>query len=149
MTICLIDTSVFCNILRVPNRDQQHQNVMRQLRQYVNTRVTLLLPLTTIIETGNHIAQQGDGGTRRKVATIFVQQVQAALDGEAPWTPTLLDLRTLRDYLTEFPDSAMRGMGLGDLAILKELERQCSLHHARRVFIWSLDQHLSIYDRKL
>jgi hypothetical protein len=37
---------------------------------------------------------------------------------------------------------------MGDLSMIKEWERQCELHRARRVFIWSLDGHLAGYDRK-
>jgi hypothetical protein len=70
-------------------------------------------------------------------------------DSAAPWTISrpLLDPDELGRYLSEFPDHAMRGLTLGDLSIIKEFERQCELHHARRVFIWSLDQHLGAYDR--
>jgi hypothetical protein len=55
MSICLIDTSIFCNVLDVPHRNQQRDEVLRQLRQYVAAPVTLLLPVTAIIETGNHM----------------------------------------------------------------------------------------------
>jgi len=50
-------------------------------------------------------------------------------------------------WLDEFPDSAMRGVSIGDLTIIKEYERQCELHPTRRVLIWSLDDDLQGYDR--
>ena len=147
--VALIDTSVFCSILRVPTKDQHHEEALRELRRLIQERDTLLLPLATIYETGNHVAQNGDGGTRRRVATTFVSQVQQAFSGEAPWTPTPLHApEEFVQWLAEFPDHAMRGVGLGDLSIVKTWETQCMLHPARRVFIWSYDQHLAGYDRR-
>ena len=148
MSICLIDTTVFCNILRVPNHDQQGSEVTEQLKHLIQQHVTLLLPMATIIETGNHVARSGSGRQLRAAARRFVEQVLAAIDGHAPWTPTpFFEQDELRQWLGEFPDSAMAGVGLADLAIRKEFDRQCRLHPWRRVFIWSLDGHLAAYDR--
>lgn len=148
MSICLLDTSILCNVLDVPNRNQQRDQVIRQLELHIKAGVTLLLPVTAIIETGNHIAQQGDGQARRQAAIRFVVQVQQALDGSAPWVPTpSFDVQFVRGYLAAFPDYAMRGVGMGDLSIIKEFERQCELHRLRRVFIWSYDNDLAGYDR--
>jgi len=148
-SIALIDTTIFCNVLNIPNRNQACENVRAQLRTYAEDHVTLLLPMATIVETGNHIAQIKHGRLRRIKAEHFVQYMKDALDNTAPWTipQPLLDPDALREYLDEFPDSAMRGVGLGDLSIIKEFERQCTLHTARRVFVWSLDDHLKSYDR--
>jgi hypothetical protein len=86
------------------------------------------------------------------LAERFVALVQPALGnvaGHAPRTvqDPLLDPEDLQRYLDEFPGCAMQGLGLGDLSILKEFERQCALHQARRIFIWSLDADLAAYDR--
>ncbi|PDW01161.1 hypothetical protein [Candidatus Viridilinea mediisalina] len=148
MSICLIDTGVLCNLLRVPHRDQRHDEALRQLKAYIEADITLLLPVAAIIETGNHIAQQGDGHIRRATASKFITQVQHALDGTAPWVATpSFDVQLVRGYLAAFPDHAMRGIGMGDLSIIKEFERQCILHRMRRIFIWSYDRDLIGYDR--
>src|SRR5690625_2447458 len=83
--ICIIDTSVFCNILGVPNRNQRRAQSLKELRDHFDSGNTLLLPLATIYETGNHIAQQGDGRTRRRVSELFVQQVKVSLEGGSPF----------------------------------------------------------------
>ena len=146
--ICIIDTSVFCNILNVPRRNQHHQESVDALSEMIRKGYTLLLPLATIYETGNHIAHNGDGTLRRRAADVFVQQVQAAFSGEAPWTPTpVAATEEFTRWLGEFPDRAAAGVGLGDLSIIKTWERQCELHRARRVFIWSYDRDLRGYDR--
>lgn len=146
--ICIIDTSVFCNILNVPRRNQRHDEAVAELDVMVRDGCTFLLPLATIYETGNHIAQNGDGGARRRAAKVFVQQVLAAFSGDAPWTPTLVPAPDdFIKWLGEFPEHASRGVGMGDVSIIKAWERQCALNLARRVFIWSYDADLVGYDR--
>lgn len=153
MSIVLVDTSVFCEIVPVPGRSQSRDEILEQLEEHIQNEATLLLPIATILETGNHIAHINDGRQRRVTAEQYVQLVQQALgniEGPAPWTvpQPLLAPEDLQRYLNEFPDHAMREIGLGDLSIINEYERQCQLHQLRRVFIWSLDDHLSAYDRR-
>lgn len=148
--ICIIDTSVFCNILHVPTKSQQHSETMVQFEQHIKNGYTLLLPMATIYETGNHIAQNGDGRTRRAIAQLFVEHVNGAFSGQAPWTPTPFDdSEEFSTWLSQFPDQAMRGSGIGDLSIIKVFERQCKLHPHRHVFIWSYDSHLIAYNRTI
>ena len=147
MSIGIVDTSIFCEILQVPRKCQQPDFVLLELRHHIEQGVTLLLPMATILETGNHIAQNGDGNVRRITADRFVKQVRTAIDGKAAWTITrpLFNPEDLNQYLDEFPDHAMRGTGLGDLSIIKEFEYVCKLHPHRNIFIWSLDHHLREY----
>lgn len=149
-SICILDTTVFCNILKVHNKAQQYAETKKQLEHYIKIRSTLLLPIATIYETGNHIAQNGDGQVRRATAKTFVEQVKAAFAGDAPWTPTPFDTsEEFSVWLSTFPDHAMRGSGIGDLSIIKVFDRQCELHPRRHVFIWSYDAHLSGYNREV
>ncbi len=149
MTIALVDTSVFCNYLKVPGRDQDAEAIIEKYEFYVSEKVNLLLPIATILETGNHIAHIPNGQARRQTAIHFTNEVQKALDSKFPWAvpQPLLEPETLRQYLADFPDRAMRGISLGDLSIIQEYERQCDLHRDRRIFIWSLDADLRGYDR--
>ena len=147
--VCILDTSVFCNILEVPDKCQHQGAVIKELEAKIKASESILLPLAAIVETGNHIAQRGDGRVRRQCAERFVKQVRGALEGQAPWTPTFLpDAEQILSWLAEFPDGTMRGEGFGDLSIIKEFHRQCELHRARRVYIWSLDGHLQSYSRE-
>lgn len=84
-SICLIDTSVFLNFLNVPNCNQDRALVLKDFETYVESGCTFLLPMATIIETGNHIAQNGNGTIRKETAIHFVAEVKAAFKGEAPW----------------------------------------------------------------
>lgn len=146
--VCLIDTSIFVEILNVPVKAQQHEQTLQQLGQRISDGESLFLPMATILETGNHIGQNGDGGARRGCAERFIQQVRAALEGRSPFKAiSFLQADEMRAWLLEFPDHASRGSGLGDLSIIHDWQRLCSLNQARRVYIWSGDVHLSAYDR--
>lgn len=146
--ICLIDTTIFMEILRVPDKASNHAEIYSEFQRKIDAGEEFLLPMATIMETGNHIAQNGDGTQRRTCAELFVEQVQAALDNEAPYAISELpEGAAFRQWLVAYPDSATRGQGLGDLSIIHEWNRQCALVHGRRVYIWSLDTHLSGYDR--
>lgn len=60
-TIVILDTSVFVEILGVPGKSQDRETVLAQLEVWVEQGASLLLPMATVIETGNHIAQcKGD-----------------------------------------------------------------------------------------
>jgi hypothetical protein len=147
MTICLVDTSIFLNVLDIPGRADQRKEVLADLAKL--NQVDLLLPFAAIVETGNHIAHLDDGRMRRLYAERFVTQVRKALAGEAPWTVTPMPHPAeITGWLDRFPDAAMQALGLADLAIVAEWEVQCRRWPARRVFIWSLDEHLNSHDRE-
>lgn len=148
MSVCLIDTTILCNVIPVPGRDQQYRAVDDQMAAHVKGGTTMVLPLASIIETGNHIARCRDGAARREAAEEFVRVVTDAVLGRTPFPPTpFYEPGTLLDWLAGFPDPATRGIGFADHLIIEEFERQCALHPHRHVFIWSLDRHLSGYDR--
>jgi hypothetical protein len=149
MSICIVDTSIFCNILEVPNLCQDRDRVLNRLEELIEDGATLLLPLATIYETGNHIAQNGDGRERRNAAERFAEQVNLALQGENPFTPTDINEEDeLRQWLAQFPDYAEREVGFGDMSIIEAFYDQCDRHPSRRVFIWAIDSDLSNYDRE-
>lgn len=148
MSVCIVDSSILCEILRVPTKCGNHEAVYAEMEELIEDRVTLLLPMSAIIETGNHIGQVKDGAQRRSTAQLFVDLIKKAIRGDSPFTPTPLfkDQEDLLNWLEEFPEWAKTGSGLGDLTIWKEFERQRELNPMRRVYIWSTDRHLSSYD---
>lgn len=68
MNICLVDTSIFVEILNVPGKSNQHASVLSDLESKIKAGEKLMLPMATIFETGNHIGQCGDGAQRRTCA---------------------------------------------------------------------------------
>jgi hypothetical protein len=148
LSICLLDTSILCELLEIPDKCGSFAEVTSELERRVQQRESLLLPLPAVLETGNHIGQNGDGRQRRAAAERFIRLVRDAIDGKTPFVPTPFEAEAWRDWLDEFPDWAGRGSGWGDLTILKEFDRQCALNPGRLVYIWSTDRHLSSYRRE-
>ncbi len=152
--MCILDTSVFCEILRVPNMSSAPEAIKRELQTRILANENLVLPMTTILETGNHIGQNGNGGARWRAAQRFVEQVTRAIAGTTPFTATaFVDRASLLTWLGEFPewacavDARGKGSGLGDLTIYKEWQVLCDKFPDERVYIWSKDAQLACYDR--
>ncbi len=152
MNIWLLDTSILCELLQVPNCSDRHREISDEIKRKIERRDTLLLPMTSIFETGNLIGQNGKGTQRRQAAQRFVQLVRQAIQGEAPFRPTpFFESEQVLAWLEQFPDwvkrtdSRGRGSGFGDLSIVQEWERQRQLNPGRPVRIWSLDEHLQSY----
>ena len=111
--ICLVDTSIFVQIVNVPSMSNDRPQILTQLKEKIAASESLFLPMATIIETGNHIGQNGDGRLRRACADEFVKQVELAIDNKSPFTAlNFLEAKDMRRWLAEFPDWAMRGSGL-------------------------------------
>ena len=152
MYVHFIDTSVFLNIINVPGRNQQREEVMKELKRllkFSNDNV-LILPFATIIETGNHIAHCGDGNVRRKTAEKFCECIDKTIKNEAPWQyyGNQLTVEDLSEICKEFPDLAMREEGFGDLSIIQAYKKYKDETPAiHKIRIWSVDSHLKdIYE---
>jgi hypothetical protein len=151
-SICLIDTSVFTNLLNVPGRNQDKSEVIQAYQEYVELNCKFILPIATILETGNHIAQNGNGRVRRATAQRFINEVKAAFDGLAPWSPAEIPTeKEILVWLEDFPqkagqnkspDKINEGTSLGDLTIIKEFDKCCARFSMSEIFVWSLDSDL-------
>ena len=65
--VIFIDTSILCNIVPVPGFNQDQEEVRAEMKELVEKKAKFVLPITAVIETGNHIAQLPDGDKRRKI----------------------------------------------------------------------------------
>lgn len=84
------------------------------------TNATIVLPLASIIETGNHIAQAG--ARRFESATAFCAKLRAAADAEIPWAAfseqaELWSAQSLQDIANDWPALANTGLSMGDATI--------------------------------
>ena len=43
MTICIVDTSAFCNVLAIPGKNQHREEACAALRAFINEGSSLLL----------------------------------------------------------------------------------------------------------
>lgn len=161
--ICLLDTSILLNILNVPSKNEAHSEIISDLEAYIELGCEFIIPFVVAVEVGNHISQNGDGNTRRKVAQAFVEMLQKTFDGNFPFKISDFELKTeWQKWITEFIDKAGQnktiskpneGMSLTDLSIIKEYEsiqvkNRANKQNHVKVFIWSLDSDLEAYGDK-
>jgi hypothetical protein len=152
--VVFVDTSVLCNLLSIPKKDQYREEIAAELVEK-RKRCNLVLPITAIIETGNHIAQIGDGygNARRECAKKFVRLIEMMIAREAPWVLHSVEwdeqyLRTLLDGArtgSTLVDLATARLGCGDLSILVEVEIYRARTAGVDVDIWTLDDQLASY----
>lgn len=146
-TIWIVDTSVFCNILDVPGRNQNREEILKQFAQQAVQKDLHMLPFTTVLETGNHIGQLAESGLRKKYAEIFVSAVSDSIQGNSPWQPIAFPgNQELLSLFEGFPFKAEEGLGLGDHLIIKQWKNACQQFPAYVVKIWSVDSDLAGYE---
>lgn len=150
--VILIDTTVFLNLLRVPGRMDDNEEIRKTFDDFRRESAKFVIPITTLIETGNHIAQCD--GDRRGAAERFVRAIEAAREASPPWT--IRDVRWGGEFLDALlaGDStgsdlvthlASKELGAGDVAILVERDQFLADTAFTDVRIWSLDRRLSAY----
>lgn len=131
-TVEFIDTSVLVEVLNIPGRNSNHRLVLKQLKQKLAEGVQLVLPVATIIETGNHITHINEGSARRKCAQAFANLLELCAANQAPWVlhsaswdgAMLSSLCTgARTKMTLVQHAESRMLGSGDLSILAERDR--------------------------
>jgi len=149
--VTFIDTSVLCELLEVPGMCSQHEDIRTEFELRDDDGERFVIPITAVIETGNHIAQAA--GDRRAAAERFVRFLAAGVSDEAPFTVHRLSWDD--EFLTElcagnttgqpFIDLASAKMGAGDVAILVERDRFKRDSAYTDVQVWTLDEALAAY----
>lgn len=152
MPVWLIDTSVFVEILDVPGKAQQHETVAAEFVARSDAGHRFVLPVTTIVETGNHVAQCA--GDRRGAARRFVRALENAQTEDPPWIvrdvkwdPGLLAQLIAGDSTgSSLLDLLSQGrMGTGDVAILVERDEFRASTAYTDVRVWTLERNLGAY----
>ncbi|MET7845342.1 hypothetical protein ABZT45_43805 [Streptomyces sp. NPDC005356] len=113
----------------------------------------LVLPVTAIIETGNHIAQIARGDARGTCAERLSEVIKMSMCGDAPWV--LNSVAWDKEFLDLLLNGAGTGstlvelarakLGCGDLSILTEVARYRARTSGVAVSVWTLDVQLSSY----
>lgn len=148
--VSFIDTSVLCNLIPVPGRDQNAEEVKRVMKDRLAQNERFILPMTSVIETGNFIAQLADGAVRRQTADKLEKILRLICEGKAPWVLHdvawdklfLNQLLDGADTMMSYVEHAVSQLGTGDLCILTERHQ----YHQRsgiRANIWTFDEGLS------
>lgn len=154
MPVAFIDTSVLCNLLRLPGKSQNETEVREDYRRRGEQGDTFVLPMAAVIETGNHIEQLPDGDARRRCANGLTDLLRLVSKGTEPWVlvETEWDVGLLEQFCDgggntpRFVDVATQGtLGGGDLTILVERDRYRQRVMGQDVEIWTYDQALQAW----
>lgn len=148
MNVRFIDTSVMTNLLEVPGLCDDAQKVKEEWRKVLEAEEVLILPVATIIETGNHIAHIPNGSSRRTVAGKFGEYLRKTAEGEAPWQlfGVEWDKEGLIYLANHIEEKALEQVGTGDMSIIYAYEQyKNNIPGIGRIMIWSTDTHLQGY----
>jgi hypothetical protein len=126
--VLVIDTSILCVWLQVPGMDDcgpnndswDYARINQKIEQEIEKKVTLVLPLASIIETGNHISQALH--SRRERALKLAEIMNNAADETSPWAAfseqsVLWSPDKLKALAANWPDLATQKLSLGDATI--------------------------------
>lgn len=148
MNVRFIDTSVMTNLLEVPGKCGEAKAIKEQWNEVLQSKDVLILPVATIIETGNHIAHIADGNIRRTIAGKFGEYLRKTAEGEAPWQlyGIELDKEGLLYLADHIEENATYEIGVGDMSIVYAYEQYKEKTPAiGSIMIWSTDTHLQGY----
>ena len=152
--VLIFDTSILCSLLRIPGKDTAgpnhdrwtHDRIQKLVVAETESGSTFVLPLASIIETGNHASQAS--GDRYKLATDLARLIADAADANSPWAAfadqaDLWSREQSRKLAASWPKLATSGLSIGDATIKDVAE-----YYARAGFaveILTGDQGLKAY----
>lgn len=124
--VLILDTSVLCCLLDVSGKETcgpvEDRWTKARIEKLLNDEkhATIVLPLASIIETGNHIAQSK--ARRFETATEFCNKLKSVADAEIPWAAfseqaDLWSAESLHTIADEWPALANTGLSMGDATI--------------------------------
>lgn len=126
--VLIMDTSILCVWLEVPGMDDcgpdndkwNRQRVADKIAEEEQAATTFVLPLASIIETGNHIAQAQH--SRRERAQALARLMRDSANQQTPWAAfseqsALWSQEKLVALADTWPDLAVQRLSLGDATI--------------------------------
>ncbi|MCB1794537.1 MAG: hypothetical protein KDJ70_08955 [Candidatus Competibacteraceae bacterium] len=153
--VLVLDTSILCVWLQVPGKDScgpdsdrwDKQRVDERIKAAVKDRATFVLPLATIIETGNHISQAAH--SRKERAEALADLINKSADQTSPWAAfseqsILWTPDKLKKLAEDWPNLAAKKLSLGDATIKDVAEYYAQAGYA--VEILTGDQGLKAYE---
>ncbi|MEM0993598.1 MAG: hypothetical protein AAGI49_11240 [Bacteroidota bacterium] len=154
--IIIFDTSILCVWLQIPNFERcgndedfwDYERIDKKIEEELKNNVTFVLPLATIIETGNHISQSS--GNRYELAKKFSALLSKSVDNEYPWAAfseqgELWTDQRMKQLAENFPDLAIQSLSLGD-AMIKDIAEYYAGFGRYAIEIFTGDQGLKAYE---
>ena len=153
--VLIFDTSVLCVWLKVPGKETCGSEENRLTFDVVNAKIekeksqgtTFVLPIASIIETGNHIAHST--GDRHVVGHAFADIISATADQISPWAvfteqSELWKKENLKVLAERWKESVISGQSLGDASIVDMANYYASAEF--EVEIFTGDEGLKAYE---
>jgi len=153
--VLIIDTSILCVWLEVPGKETCGPDQDRWDKRRVDTKIkservqrtTFVLPLASIIETGNHIAQASH--SRKERGEALAELMRNSANQQTPWAAfsdqsVLWSTEKLKTLAETWPQLAAQKLSLGDATIKDVAEHYAKMGYA--VEILTGDQGLKAYE---
>lgn len=153
--VLIIDTCILCVYLGVPDMDDcgpdddkwNYERVSNKIQTEISNNSTLVLPMATLIETGNHIAQAN--GEKFDVANRLSEIIIKVANEEEPWAAfafqsKLWNEENLIKLAKTWPKLAVQGISIGD-ATIKDVS-EYYVESGYNVEILTGDQGLKAYE---
>lgn len=155
--IVIVDTTVMLNFLDVPNHNNKRDLIDEQFEALVDRGARFILPLATVFQTGDHIADLPDRNNRFRYASALRDQIRKAENKESPWDSLhhLESEKEIEGWLNRFPNFTRNGSVRGgkgyNVSILSMIEAQKTARKripGGRIRMWSLNARLQnqMYD---
>ncbi|MDZ8237166.1 MAG: hypothetical protein RMZ69_08360 [Nostoc sp. ChiQUE01a] len=156
--VLIIDTSILCVYLGVPGKETcgsendkwDKKRVEDRFQEEEKQGTKFILPIATIIETGNHIAQASS--KRYEIAQAFADILVKVADGVIPWgvfetqVGELWNSEQLKQLASEWPILASRKFSIGDATIKTVAEYYAKTSSTFQVEIFTGDGGLKAYE---
>lgn len=154
--VLIIDTSILCVWLKIPGKETcgpdndrwNFDRVNNKIAEELKNNATFVLPLASIIETGNHIAQcRGD---KYEFVHEFVKLIKNTAEEQSPWAAftqqnSLWNKDGLIALAERWSETAIGGQSIGDAAIV-DVARFYSEMPSTHVEILTGDSGLKAYE---
>lgn len=127
--VLIFDTSVLCVWLKVPGKETcgpsdkplTYHDVSERIEFERQQHTTFVLPIASIIETGNHIAHST--GDKHTLGNSFAEIITATADEQSPWAAfteqsELWKKENLKELARKWRESVISGQSLGDASIV-------------------------------
>lgn len=129
------------------NDKWNYERVSSKITEEINGKTILVLPMATLIETGNHIAQAR--GEIYAIAQDLAVIIKKVANEEEPWAAftaqsELWNEESLVELANEWPDLAVQKLSIGDITI-KNVAKYYS-DAGYQVEILTADQGLKSYE---
>ncbi len=153
--VLIIDTSILCVWLGIPNMETcgpdddkwDRSRIDAKIEEETQAGTVFVLPLASIIETGNHIAQARH--SRKEVGEALANLMRQSADKQTPWAAfadqsVLWSPEKLRELADTWPVQAACGRSLADVTISDVAEYYAAMGYMAEIFTG--DQGLKSYE---